>query len=78
MSLPIAQLYEKAGQFVPLIEKVYNGSNAGISESKLLGDVLHFIAELKDQHIFVIHSLNLSRYSALLYSPSMTSPLLIG
>lgn len=52
MSLPIAQLYEKAGQFVPLIEKVYNGSNAGISESKLLGDVLHFIAELKDQHIF--------------------------
>lgn len=46
------QIIEKARKFVPLIEKVYNGSNTGISESKLLGDVLHFLTELGGYHLF--------------------------
>ncbi|KAL3238211.1 DNA/RNA helicase SEN1 [Nakaseomyces bracarensis] len=46
------QITEKAQKFIPLIEKVYNGSNTGISESKLLGDVLHFLTELGGYHLF--------------------------
>ncbi|GMM56550.1 hypothetical protein DAKH74_031660 [Maudiozyma humilis] len=49
----LQDIYNQAKKYIPLIDQIYNGTSAGISEAEILGDMLRILNELPpDFHMF--------------------------